>query len=140
MQNLFAALQGQSGTQGPTPGSSPQTDNANSGNGTSAVAGTSGGHHHHHHGGGMGKLESGLQNLIQQLSTSSGQSGTGTSTSDSDSGASGSTLDALQESFNNLLGAEGASGSNATLSSFLQSLAQNLQGASTAGNVVATQA
>lgn len=147
MQSLFAALQGQSGAQGnastnAAAAGSPAVGAATNGTppaNTNSVTGTSGeGHHHHHgHGGGMGKLEGGLQNLIQQLSSSS-QGASGSSTSDSSSSSS-STLDALQQSFSNLLGADGASGSNVSLTSFLQTLSQGLQGAPATGNVVTTK-
>jgi hypothetical protein len=144
MQSLFAALHAQSGTQAATSNNSAADNSSAVGSVTSAttttnnnaVAGTAGeGHHHHHGGGGMGKLEGGLQNLIQQLS-SSGQDASGSSTSSS---SSSSTLDALQQSFNNLLSADGASGSNVSLTSFLQSLSQGLEGAPATGNVVTTK-
>ena len=131
MQNLFAALQsqsGQSGAAGSAAGAGADP--------TAAVAGTAGHGHHHHHGGGMGKIEGGLQNLIQQLSSSSSSSASDSTTSGSSSGTSNSTLDALQQSFNSLLSTGGTSGSNASLSSFLQSLSQSMQGAAATGNVV----
>lgn len=131
MQSLFAALHAQGGQQATASGGSI------AGAGMNAVAGTSVAGHHHHHGGGSSKLESGLQNLIQQLSSSSGQSASDASTTGS--GSSGSTLDALQQSFNNLMTADGASGNGASLSTFLQSLAQNLEGAPATGNVISTK-
>lgn len=83
--------------------------------------------HHHHHGGGVAGasgIQSGLQDLIQQLSSSN---------------ASSSSADtALQQSFQNLLSANGASGNQATLGSFLQTLSQNLQMANPSGNIVNT--
>jgi hypothetical protein len=96
---------------------------------TTAVAG-----HGHHHGGGSGNIGSELQSLEQQLSSSS----SGTTTSTSGTTSSSSATDALQQSFSNLLAANGASGSTATLGSFLQSLSQNLEGASPTGNIVNT--
>ncbi len=102
MQNLFAAMQPQ--TAG--------TGSHGSGSSSASAAGLPG------QGGGIGKIEAGLQNLTQQLS-SSGSS-------------SGSTDAALQQSFQNL------AGTGANLTTFLQSLAQNLQGAGTTGNVVNT--
>jgi hypothetical protein len=113
-QALFSALQGQSGAPG-------QTEGPHKGGG---------GHHHHGGGGGAGgasKIESGLQNLIQQL----GASGTPTS--------GDSALTALQTSFNNLVTANGGNSSSASLTSFLQDLSQNLQGAPSTGNVVSTK-
>lgn len=140
MQNLFAALQSQNGTpaaasSGSASGTSASGAGANTsvdGTTTGAAAATTGHGHHHHGGGGMSKLESGLQSLSQQLSSSSGQTTSG--------GPSNPSLDALQQSFNNLLSADGASGSNATLNAFLQSLSQSLHGAPTTGNVVTTKA
>jgi hypothetical protein len=137
MQNLFAALHG--GTQSTAANTNQaagrsDSDGDNDGSSTSAVSGATGNGHHHHHGGGVSKLEGDLQNLIQQLSSSSGQSASGSSTSGSTS--SNSALDALQQSFNSLLSANGVSGGNASLSSFLQSLSQDLQGAPPTGNVV----
>ena len=75
-------------------------------------------------------MESKLQNLIQQLSSSST---TGSSSFNS-------TTAALQQDFQNMLSALGASGSQASLGSFLQSLSQNLAGASPVGNLVNAQA
>ena len=113
-QSLFAALHAQSAGTGNAPG-----------------AGQGG--EHHHHGGGGGRLAAGLQSLAQQLSSSSSTPGT--------SGSGGSqALSDLQTSFDNLLAANGQSGSGATLSQFLQSLSQNLQGAASSGNVVSTKA
>lgn len=86
----------------------------------------------------MGKLESGLASLSQQLSATSDSSASDSSSSGSST--SNPSLDALQQSFNNLMAADGGSGSNATLQGFLQSLAQNLHGAPATGNVVATRA
>ncbi len=140
--NLFAALQAQGGQNAPPSSSAAAATGAKNSEGVNGVANASGQGHHHR--GGMSKLEGGLQNLIQQLSSSSGSSAgaatstsTATATSASASTSSSSTLDALQQSFNNLLA---ASGSQATLASFLQSLSQNLQGAPATGNVISTQA
>lgn len=72
---------------------------------------------------GNGGMSAGLQGLIQQLSSS---------------GAPNSADAALQQSFQNLLGAQG-NGNQTSLASFLQALSQNLQGAGTAGSVVNTQ-
>jgi hypothetical protein len=130
-----------------------------SGQSSSGTAQASG-HHHHHGGGGVGKLESGIQDILQQLSSASGATAaasanstgaaantTGTTASTTGitgvtgtSGSANGTIATLQTSFNNLLSADGISGSSTTLSSFLQSLEQNLQGSSVSGNVVQTQA
>ncbi|HUW29905.1 MAG TPA: hypothetical protein VMV97_15015 [Sulfuriferula sp.] len=134
MQNLFASLQSQGGGQTTAANGGTDSDGDRDGSGAaSAVSGASGSRHHGgHHGGGLSKIESGLQNLMQQISSSG--------TSATDSTASDSASSPLQQSFQNLLAADGASGSNVTLTSFLQTLAQNLQGATPTGNVVSTQA
>jgi hypothetical protein len=139
MHNLFAALHG-NGTAQSTISSTNQAAGGsdsggdNDGGGTSAVSGTSGNGHQQHYGGWVSNLESNLQNLIQRLSSSSSQGASDSSTAGSSS--SNSALDALQQSFNGLLSANGVSGGNASLSSFLQSLSQDLQGAPATGNVV----
>jgi len=111
---------------------------------------SSSGSGHHHHGGGIGKVESGIQSLIDQLSAasstggstgSSPTSGTTAASTGSDSTTTGnSALSALQSSFNNLLSVDGLSGSSSTLSGFLKNLESNLQGSGTSGNVVHTKA
>jgi hypothetical protein len=109
---------------------------------TTAAAGSGDGVKHagggHHHGGGAGKVESGLQNLIQQLGASgtASSAGDGTSTSTSDN----SDLSKLQDAFNNLVSANGGTSGNASLTGFLQSMAQSLQAAPSSGNVVNTSA
>lgn len=134
MQNLFASLQSQGGGQTTAANGGTDSDGDRDGSGAaSAVSGVSGSRHHGgHHGGGLSKIENGLQNLMQQISSSSASA--------TDSTASDSASSPLQQSFQNLLAADGASGSNVTLTSFLQTLAQNLQGATPTGNVVSTQA
>ncbi len=112
MQNLFAALHAQSAGSSGQPGADGDNDGSAAG-----AAGAMGGHH-----GGIGKMEANLQSLIQQLS----------------SGASASPVDAsLQQSFQNLAGAQGSN--QASLTSFLQSLSQNLQGVGMTGNIVNSQ-
>ena len=80
------------------------------------------------------KLETGLQNLINDLSaTSSSQSTSGSS-------SSGNSLDVvltnLQQSANSLFAATGVASSNNNLSTLLQSLQQSMMGGSTTGNFV----
>ncbi len=70
-----------------------------------------------------GAIQSRLQSLILQLSSPS-------------AGANPANA-ALQQDFQNLLNAQGASGT--TLGSFLQALSQNLQGINPAGNLVNTR-
>lgn len=90
---------------------------------------------HHHGGGGGGKIESGMQNLIQTLSAGGAStSGGGASTSTS----GGSDLSKLQTAFDNMVAANGGTAGNASLTSFLQNLAQDMQGAPSTGNVVST--
>ncbi|MDA8163511.1 MAG: hypothetical protein M0017_00570 [Desulfobacteraceae bacterium] len=119
MQNLFAALQSAGGQA---------AGDGSAGSGSSAVSGASVHGHHHHHGGGHGRLQASMQTLIQQLSAS-----------DSSSSNSSSTDTALQQSYQNLLSAQGASGNQTSLPSFLRSISQNLRGAGTMGNVIDTQ-
>ena len=128
-QNLFAALQAQAGGA-PASGSSSAT--------TSSGAAPAGGHHHHHGGGGGGKISSGLDSLASQL-TASSSDGSNTSTTDGSDSSGSDPLSALQASFNNLLAANGQSGSSASLPQFLQTLSQNLQNAPATGNVVSTK-
>lgn len=137
VQSLFAALHAQGGRQGPTPSDTPAGNDDGSANAAPVAAGQG---RHQHGESGLSKLEGALQNLIQQLSTSA--------QSPSDPGKSGSSssnvsLGNLEQSFDNLLSADGISGSSTTgvtLSSFLQSLSQNLQGTPATGNVVSTSA
>ncbi len=76
------------------------------------------------HHGGIGKMEANLQSLIQQLS----------------SGTSMSPVDAsLQQSYQNLIGTQGATGNQSSLTSLLQTLSQNLQGVGMTGNIVNSQ-
>ncbi len=110
-QSLFTALQSQASDQA-----------------GQAATGATGGHHHHHGGGGGGKIAGGLQSLAQQLS-STGTPADGAASADAD----------LQAKFNALLQANGKSADSASLPQFLQTLSQNLHGASSAGNVVSTK-
>jgi len=140
MQNLFASLQSQNSGQATASNSGTDSDGDRDGSSAaSAVSGASGKSHHGHHGGGLSKMESGLQNLIQQISSSSSTASTTDATTASAT-ATDSTSSSLQQSFQNLLAADGAAGSNASLTGFLQALSQNLQGATSSGNVVSTQA
>lgn len=129
MHQLFTALHAQNGGQN-------TASTADSGNANGTVTGAGG--HYHHHGGGRGKLEGGLQNLVQQLSSTAGTNTSDTGTTGQ--GSTNSSLNDLQQSFTQMLSADGLSGSNVTLSSFLQTLSQNLQGAPSTGNVVSTKA
>ena len=140
MHNLFAALQSQGSGQPRTAQGGADSDGDNDGGSTSGVSGATGGGRHH--GGGAGSIASKLQSLIQQLSASSQgtSNSTPTSLSTSASGATDPALTALQQSFQDLLSAQGVSGSQATLGSFLQALAQDLPGTKPTGNIVQAQA
>lgn len=142
MQTLMAALHAQ-GAQANGTQSAATGDGDSSGSSTAAVSGHG---HHHHGGGGKGKVEADLQSLIQSLSTStSDTSSSATSTSGTDAtasvtGSSNSPQANLQQSFQNLVGAlGGSSGSSVTLSNFLQTLSNDMQGAGNSGNVVNTK-
>jgi hypothetical protein len=124
MQQLLAALQAQSGQGAQFNGAHSDGDNDGSSS-ASAVNGISRGQGHHH--GGIGKMESNLQSLIQQLSSSS-----------TSSTAANSPDAALQQSFQSLLNTQGSSTNQTTLAGFLQTLSQNLQGAGMVGNNVNT--
>lgn len=115
MHDLFAAMHAQ-GAQNTTASAGTDSDGDNDGSSASAAQGVGGGRHYH---GGLSKMENGLQNIIQQLSTGDSSSATGTSNS---------SVSALQQDFQNLMTAMGGSTSNqASLSDFLKSIATNLQ-------------
>ena len=149
LQSLVAAIQSQVSGQ--------------SGSSSSTASAGGGGHHHHHGGGGIGKVEAGIQDILQQLTAGSGSTTsaatgtlaasttgataatgtsavTGTTAATGTSATTNGTIASLQSSFNNLLSADGISSSGTSLSSFLQTLEKNLQGSSVSGNVVQTQA
>ncbi len=131
MQNLFASLQSQNGHTSQAAQLAVGASSAVSGvTGMAGVSAATGHGHHFHHGGGM---EGKLQSLIQQLSSSA------TSAPAGSSGSSNSADAALQQSYQGLLSAQGATGNPASLTGFLQLLAQNLQGASSSGNAVNMQ-
>lgn len=79
----------------------------------------------------VGNIASNLQTLVRQLNDASRNTGN-----------SSSAIQALQNGFQSILDAQGASATNsgATLGSFLQALAQNLQGQSPLGIIINTQA
>lgn len=153
MQQLFAALRGQNEVTGSTDSSQSQEDTTYQ---ASNVAETSGqrpppppGNRPPGGPGGPGGLEADLSRLIEQLSaddstTSDSSDGSTTATASSDN----SLETTLQQSFQNLLATLGKSGTStssssdnqASLTTFLQALSQNLQGSSATGNVINTQA
>jgi hypothetical protein len=135
MHDLFAALRSTGkGQQG-----GKDSDGDKDGSAASKVSATSGQY-------GASSIESKLQNLILQISSSDASSATGSATSASNVSATAPTsntaLSALQQDFSNLMGGSQntSSGTQPTLSSFLQALTQNLQGANAAGNIVNTVA
>ncbi|MGH8149782.1 MAG: hypothetical protein ACRETB_07410 [Steroidobacteraceae bacterium] len=132
MQSLLAALQPQGGS-------------------ASFPVGANG--HGHSHGGrhggghsGSGRIEQGLQSLIQELQSPSATSATGTSSTSGTSGvpstsSSSSALASLQQSFNQLLSTLGSgSGNSASLGSFLNTLSTDLASKPATGNLVSVQA
>jgi hypothetical protein len=122
MHDLFAAMHAQ-GAQNTT--ASTGTDSDGDSSGASSAQGVGGGRHYH---GGLSKMENGLQNIIQQLSTAD------TSSTASSSGTSSSAVSALQQDFQSLMTSMGGStGNQASLSDFLKSIATNLQNGSNPG-------
>ena len=99
-------------------------DSGATGGSSDGVPKAGGGHHH----GGGGKIEGGLQKLIQTLSAGA------------TSGSGSAAASPLQTAFDNLVSANGGTPGNASLTSFLQNLAQDLHGAPSSGNVVSTNA
>ena len=73
--------------------------------------------------------EADLQSLIAQLAGTADGSGSSTAAS----------MSALQQSFQSLVGAFGASGNDATLTNFLQTLARDMHGVSPVGTVVSAR-
>lgn len=134
MHNLFAVLHAQGGAPAQSGNNTDKVSDAEN-NASGPVQGEGGRHHHH---GGAGKLESGLQNLIQQLSSASGQASG--DAGNPGAGSSNPALDSLQQSFNNLLAADGAASGSASLGSFLQSLEQRVPSAPSNGNAINTTA
>ncbi len=130
VQSLAAALQTQNGTINPV-----------AGNGASGT--------------GQSSLESNLQNLIYQVNSNvagtlgslfdaaTGNGGTDASNpfATANSGnASTSPLDALQNSFNSLFSTQNSDSNSPSLASFLQSTLNNVQGATSSGNLISTKA
>ena len=77
-------------------------------------------------------IEADLQSLIQELSTSA--------SADTTTANGNGTVSHLQQTFDALLTALGASDSQTSLSGFLTALANNLTGATSVGNAVSTTA
>lgn len=125
MQSLMAALHAQSAQSQGTTSSSAQAGTDSDGDNDGTTSSTQG---HGHH---RGHLQSDLESLMQKLASSSTASNSLSTTSDS-------SVSALQQSFQNLMGAVGDTSSNATLSNFLTALSGQFSGASTTGNVVKT--
>ncbi len=126
MHDLLVALHSQGGAQTPAAAGD-----------ASAQAAASSGIGDQRKGGGLSLLESKLSSLIKQLS-GNGDGSTGSSAS-SATATGNADLGKLQEDFQSLLSSQGGSASKATLTDFLQSISQNLQGASPLGNIVSTK-
>ncbi len=142
MHELFAALHAQGGHSAGQGDGDRDAGVASAASGSSAVSGIS-----HGKGGGLATMESNLQNLIQQVSSSASSASptdstttTGTSTTSTAAASSTNPTALLQQDYQNLLSSLGVTGNSSSLSGFLQSLSQNLQGIGSSGNVVNTQA
>ena len=140
IQNLAAALQSQ------TSGSSADPATASASSSTTVASST------------QSTLETSLQNLIFQVSSadaaalgslfgsggSNGSSGSAIFGGSSVGGSSStSALSSLQQSFQSLTAGQGSSTSHSTsssLQSFLESTLQNVQGATSTGNLISTKA
>lgn len=109
MQQLMAALYAQNTQASGTDGDNDGSDDA-----------IKGSRRHHQ------DPQADLQSLLAQLAATTDRSDASTSASRS----------ALQQSFQTLVGAFGASGNDATLTNFLQTLASGMQGVSPVGTVV----
>ena len=134
LHSLFAALH-QAGGQAATAGNGTDSD----GDGSSSAAGVGGRHHR-----GGSNLSANIQNLLQQLSSSSQSSST---SSPSTSTSSTDALGNLNSSFQNLINTLSASQGKGTpttspdLQSFLQNFMQDLSGGQNiSGAVVNTKA
>jgi len=149
MHDLFSALHAaRSGSNAGAAATSQAanaagTDSDGDNDGSGSVAGAQG---YHHHGGGLQRLTSGLQSLIQQLSSTDSTSTTTTDASsvgtvDATAGGSTSSTDgsALQQDFSNLLASLGVTNNQTSLADFLSALQNTLQ-ANNPGSNVSTQA
>jgi|APFre7841882630_1041343.scaffolds.fasta_scaffold07205_2 hypothetical protein len=132
MHDLLTALLAK-GNHAASQGGS-DSDGDNDGSASSGVSGASG--THRHHGRGLAQIESNLQSLIQQLSSSSSSSPATGSAATASSANSSATL---QQDYQNLLSSLGASGNPSTLGSFLQALSESLQNIGSSGNLINTQ-
>ena len=119
MQNLMGALHAQSAS-----GEQPPND--------------IGGVERHGHSGGPQKMESNLESLITQISSSDSSTSISGTTSASDS--SSTSRSDLEQSFSTLVSALSGSSNSTSLESFLETLASKLQSNGPSGNVINTQA
>lgn len=122
MQSLMSALHAQNSQANAAQGVAGADADGDGDSSTSSVQG------HRHQ---RPNMQADLQSLIQQLASSG--------TANASSG-SGSAVDGLQQSFQNLMSAVGDTNSNATLSNFLQVLSSQMSGASKVGNAISTTA
>jgi hypothetical protein len=142
MQNLFAALHQSSGQSNATAatGSATDANTSNAGNSSTAEVGR------HHHGG--SNLTTNIQNLLQQLSSSSQSTSTGSPSAPTSIPSNGTdALRNLSSNFQNLISAldtsqgQGVPATTPNLQSFLQNLLQDLSGGQNiSGAVVSTKA
>ncbi len=135
MQNLLSALHGSASSQSGI-GKNVDDDNETSIKSTGGVS--HGGRHSH--GMGASKVEQNLQSLIQQLNTSNASNSNSTSTTSGTLQPSANSSGVLQQSFSDLLNANGIAGNHSSLSNFLQTLSKDLQGATASGNIISTNA
>jgi hypothetical protein len=135
LQSLFATLQSHAVGSSAQNTASISTGNSDTG-ACSAASDTQGVD------GSGGPLTAALQSLIQSLSGSSGTSSASdtSSATGATSATAGSPESTLQSSFDKLVTAIGDSSGSASLSGFLQALAGQLDGASSIGSLVNTQA
>jgi hypothetical protein len=136
-QSLFAALHAQSSGASSTV-TPEKTEGTTAVDGLSATGDSS--RVRNRERGGVARLEKGLEGLLQKLNAGAATTGTAAAADTTSTSSSSASLSDLQKSFNNLLSADGATGTNDTLSNFLQTLVQKLDGAPPTGNVVNTKA
>ena len=127
IQSLMAAIQSEAAK-------GVNQSNTQANQAVSGVTGSSGKHH-----GGMNKLEAGLQNLINDLASSS-SSQSSTNSANTGAGSLDAILASLQTNANSLFAATGVNANSTSLSTLLQSLQQSLASGAVTGNLVNTSA
>ena len=127
IQSLMAAIQAEAAK-------TINQTNAQTNQAISAITGAGSKHH-----GGMNKLEAGLQNLINDLASSS-SSQSSTNSANTGAGSLDAILASLQTNANSLFAATGVNANQASLSTLLKSLQQSLASGAVTGNLVNTSA